>query len=207
MITGRGLVVVTAPTILPVSLFEAKQHVRAVDHDDDDALLKMYLRAAVNNAENFTGRAFTDRVLDYYLDNFPEENGPIELPAPPLLEVYGVFYSNSAPEQEYAADSYTVDVASRKARIGLNSGATWPTLVADDPMNVVRIRFRSGYIRDIEESPLVPNVPEDIKAAILLQVGTLYANRESVVIGHNAETLPMAWEHLLRPYRVHLALA
>lgn len=41
-----------------------------------------------------------------------------------------------------------------------------------------------------------------IKAAILLTCGHLFANRESVVVGYQAATLPMGAHDLLRPHRL-----
>lgn len=201
--TGRGIVIVSPPAICPVSLLEVKRHVRAVDFDDDDEMLALYLKAATNNAETFTGRAFIDQIIDYYVDSYPTNGSTwIELPKPPLIEMIGVF----GGETEYPADSYVLDTASRKARIGIPSGGSWPQNVAGS-LNAMRVRYRAGYVVDPEESPTVHNVPSDIKAAILLEVGHLYANRESVNVGNIVTPLPLAWEHLLRPYRVHLALA
>lgn len=41
-----------------------------------------------------------------------------------------------------------------------------------------------------------------VKAAILLTCGHLFANRESVVVGYQAGTLPMGAHDLLRPHRL-----
>lgn len=44
---------------------------------------------------------------------------------------------------------------------------------------------------------------DDVKAAMLLLIGHWYANRESVVIGQTAVTVPFAVESLLQPYRIY----
>jgi hypothetical protein len=46
-------------------------------------------------------------------------------------------------------------------------------------------------------------VNEAIKAAVLLIVGSLYAQREDVVVGMSVEQLPNGAEWLLAPYRVY----
>mgnify|MGYP003543873164 FL=1 len=46
-------------------------------------------------------------------------------------------------------------------------------------------------------------VNEAIKAAVLLIVGSLYAQREDVVVGVSVEQLPNGAEWLLAPYRVY----
>ncbi len=50
------------------------------------------------------------------------------------------------------------------------------------------------------DNPMVVN--NAIKAAILLTVGHLYANREDVVRGVVAQQLPMGARDLLRPWRI-----
>lgn len=46
-------------------------------------------------------------------------------------------------------------------------------------------------------------VNEAIKAAVLLIVGSLYAQREDVVVGMSVEQLPNGAEWLLAPYKVY----
>lgn len=196
-----ALKIITPPTSYPVSLAEAKAHLRFPD-TDEDALIEIYRKAATEDAENFTGRAFIDQVWDYYIDAFPT-TGAIKIPKPPLIELIGVFNLDSAAaEQEFAASGYVLDSASELARLTLAYGGTWPTPLT--VANAVRIRFRAGYLDD--NSPQVANVPFAIKAAILLTIGTLFANRETLVTGTIATLLPWSAQQLLRPYRVHTAI-
>lgn len=195
-----ALRLVTAPTTLPVTLAEAKAHLR-VDFDDDDTAITAMIRAAIAHAEQFTGRALIEQTWDLLLDAFP--TGSIDLPRAPLIEVTGVYYLDSAGvEQTLSSSSYVVDSASEPARVGLVYGGTWPAAL--DQAAAVRVRFVAGYIDDA--SPVSANVPYDIKAAILLIVGSLYANREDVVSG---QTYTLSWgaEALLRPHRVHTGMA
>lgn len=196
-----ALKLITPPASYPVSLEEAKAHLN-VNVDDHDSQIEIYRKAATEDAENFTGRAFIDQTWDYYLDAFP--TGEIKIPKPPMIGVLGVFYLDSAgAEQQFAESGYIVDATSELARITLVYGGTWPT--AQAVANAVRIRFRAGYLSD--DSPQVANVPFAVKAAILLTIGTLYANRETIVIGQTATLLPWASQQLLRPYRVYTAIA
>lgn len=198
-----GLKLITPATTYPVTLAEAKAHLN-VDDSEYDALIDLYIAAATDDAENFTGRAFYDQVWDYYLDAFPDDDTPIGLPRSPLIEVSGLFYRDSAGvEQTFGASGYGVDLATDPGRVSLVYGGAWPS--AQDVANAVRIRFRSGYV-DQDVSPESGNVPAAIKAAILLTVGTLYMQRETVVIGQTAAMIPWSAEQLLRPYRVHTAI-
>lgn len=201
-----ALKLITPPTTYPVSMVEAKAHLR-VDFTDDDTLIEIYRKAATEDVENFTGRAFCDQTWDLYLDEFPAAGGEIKIPKPPLIEVVGVFNLDSAgTEQEFSAASYSVDSASQLARIVPIYGGSWPT--PQTIANAVRVRFRTGYV-DEEQSPPSGSVPNAIKAAILMTLGTLYQNRETVVIGQTAAMLPWAAEQILRKgdYRVHTSLA
>jgi hypothetical protein len=86
----------------------------------------------------------------------------------------------------------------------LVANGSWPTTIHQ--ANAVRIRFRAGYI-DAANSPPIDSVDFPIKAAILLNLGNLYRNRETYVVGQAVSGLPWAAEQLLRPYRVKLGLA
>lgn len=198
-----ALKLVTPPASYPISLAEAKEHLRVQDDDDDD-LISAMVEAATQSAEVFTGRAFIDQTWDYFLDALPTDGSVIQLPNPPLIEVAGLFYLDSADDElTFNEARYVVDDASAKARIALANGGAWPT--AATRMNAIRIRFRAGYLNPV--SPEEAMVPGPIKSAIKLTIGHLYANRESVVVGTTAVQLPFAAEWLLRQYRVHTGMA
>jgi len=191
---------VSAPEDFAVSLAEAKQHLR-VEDDAQNTLIELYLQAATLAAENFLGRALVNQTWDFFTDGFPADGSGVAIPKPPLLEVLGVFYSyGGGAETEVPAASYRIDRSGPdNVLIPAELYGTWPTSTA------VRIRFRAGYV-DMSEPP-VNRVPESIKAAILLTVGHLFANRESVVIGSTAVDMPRGAEWLLRPHRVALGMA
>lgn len=196
-----ALKLVSPAETFPVTIEDAKRHLN-VDFTDHDSLIEIYVAAATAHAEQFCGRAFAEQTFDYYLDAFPADGGAIKLPMPPLYSVEGVFYGPAASEQTFPADSYVVDRASAPGRVALVSGAAWPTLT--EQANAVRIRFVAGYFLD--DSPQDVLFPKDVRGAILLILGTLYANRETIVIGQSAVQLPWAAEQLLRPHRVHTAI-
>lgn len=194
--------VITAAIEDPVTLAEAKTHLRE-DGSDQDSLITDLISAATEHAESFMGRALISRTLDYYLDTFPGDDEAIKLPLPPLIEVTGVFYIDAdGVEQEFT--DFEVDTAGAPGRIYTGPNTDWP-----DPRvsaNAVRVRYRAGYV-DTDPSPNTGSVPKDIKAAIKLIVGTLYENRETVVTGQSAVMMPLSAEHLLRRRRVELSAA
>ena len=222
-----GLTLVTAPANQPVTLDEAKAHLR-VDFTDDDDMIEALIEAAsgwVDGPNGFLGRALIDQTWDLYLDHFPcgphrhqafayhhghrrHRHDAIEIPLPPLIEVLGVYYLDTTGNEQLLDESlYTVDPTSETNQPGriIPAGTSrWPQTSCD--ANSVRIRFRAGYI-DSSVSPATDNVPRPIRAAILLHIGDLYSNRETMVVGERVAPLPWAAEQLLRPYRVTMSMA
>lgn len=199
-----GLKLVTAPIIYPVTLAEMKKHLR-VDFDDDDELIaNVTIPAATQHIDGKDGwlqRALIDQTWDLYLDTFPCGSA-IRIPLPPLIEVVGLFYTDEdGAEQEIDSANYVVDDTGANAWLVANADFSWPSIMAT--VNAVRLRFRAGYV-DTSLSPQGGVVPGPIRAAILLYGGTLYAHRETIVIGQTAVQLPWAAEQLLQPYRVYI---
>jgi uncharacterized phiE125 gp8 family phage protein len=203
VVTPVALELITAPTTYPITLAEAKLHLH-VDHSDEDSLINLLIDSAtahVDGPGGFLGRALINQTWELVLDAFPDDE--ITVPLPPLIEVISVKYDNTAGnEQVLAAGGYKVDMASEPGRIV--STGTWPTTI--DRINAVRVRFRAGYV-DTGVSPAQGKVPGDIKAGILLYLGSLYANREQVVVGTSAVPLPWGAEELLLRKRIELSMA
>jgi uncharacterized phiE125 gp8 family phage protein len=179
-----GLKLITPSAVDAITLTEAKAHLRVVD-SDDDTYISALVKSASTNAEQWLGRALIDQTWDLYLDTFPTTHQEIMIPKPPLIEVISIIYDQpDGTEATVDAGDYFVD---------------------NDAINSVRVRFRAGYLDT--SSPPQNAVPFDIKAGILLSVGTMYEAREQVVIGTVAVKLPWGVENLLRPHRVLLGMA
>lgn len=193
--------VITPPSDYPLTLAELKAHLR-VDTSDEDGLITAYLAAATSHAEKFLGRALITQTLELVLDKFYDAQ--IVIPMPPLQSVASVRYDDSSGDEQLLAENtdYLVDTASAPGWIAAVN-KTWPTTI--DTINAVRIRYIAGYVDS--NSPQAENVPFDIKAAIMLMAGSLYAHRENVVVGFTAAMMPWSAEQLLRQHRVELALA
>jgi uncharacterized phiE125 gp8 family phage protein len=195
---------ITPPATTPVTLAEAKAHLRVIDADDD-TVISAYIQAATKSAEAFLGRALVDQTWDLYLDSFPVgADLEIKIPKPPLIEVLSITYDDaSGLQQSVAATDYYVDTISEPGWIVPTGGLTWPTPL--DAINSVRIRFRAGYLDN--NSPQQQAVPDDIKSAVLLTIGNFYEQREGQVIGTVVYQLPWGVEQLLRQHRVLLGMA
>jgi uncharacterized phiE125 gp8 family phage protein len=182
------LQLVSPPTLEPVTLDEAKAHLK-VDTTDDDALIGTLISAARARAEWHTGRAFLTQSWTCLLDAWPCA-GWIEIPLPPLQAV-STITTYAANDAATVLDSslYQVDAASNPARIALKPGVTLPVNLR--ALNAIEIAFTAGY-GDAES-----NVPAQIRAAILELVANAYANR-----GDTSGDLPLEALALLAPYRI-----
>jgi uncharacterized phiE125 gp8 family phage protein len=84
-----------APTTLPVTLQEAKDHLR-VDVADDDGLITAQINAATSWVEEYTGRQLVTATYLLTLDCFPLWNAtPITLPRPPAIAVTSITYTKT----------------------------------------------------------------------------------------------------------------
>lgn len=77
-----SLKISVAPVTEPVSLDEAKLHLR-VDLTDEDTLIDTLIAAAREDCEKFQNRAYISQTWELWLDAFPSRNY-IELPLPPF---------------------------------------------------------------------------------------------------------------------------
>lgn len=198
---------ITPPPVLPLTLDEAKLHLR-VDNTEEDSLITGYIAAATAFADGeygFLGRALVTQTWELVLDAFPVHE--IKVPLPPLQSVDAIKYDDpQGNEQVVATTAYWVDSASEPAWI-VPATAGWPTAVLD-AVNAVRVRFTAGFDPSTDSPPdLRANIPQSIKQALLLQVGQFYAQREDISIGLMANKLSFGAEQLLRPYRVVVPFA
>lgn len=190
-----SLTIVTPPAEEPVSLTEAKNHLR-VDLSDDDSLISALIVAAREHAEAITRRAFITQTLKLSLDAFPANNGPIYVPMPPLQSVNSLKYFDTDGVEQTLNEGkdYLVDNESEPGRITPAPDTGWPA--TQNRPNAVSVEFVAGF-GDASK------VPQGIKQAILLMVGHWYENREAVTMqGNNAGELPMAVDSLLMMHRI-----
>jgi hypothetical protein len=203
-----GLKIVTGPAATPVSRTEARNHLR-LDDDVDDSLVRAYIQAATDWAENYTGRFLVSRTCQMMLDGARELESPlwegmrtgpsnvayldhIELAAAPVISVESIkYYSDDDTQYTWAASNYFVDTFSEPAKVVLRDGGTYPTDLR--AANGLEINFTAGY----GSNPSA--VPEAIKVAILQYIAFLYEHRGDNEAGMQS---PPVLRALLDPYRV-----
>lgn len=188
--TGR-VRVVEQPAAEPLGLLEVKNHLRVdADITVDDALITSLIVAARQGAEHLTGRSLITQKLEMALDSFDQV---IELLRSPVQSVDSVkFIDTNGVVQTIATNKYVLDDFSTLPRLVPVYGYYWPQNRAQ--ANAVTIAYTAGY-------GTADAVPREIKQWMLLRIGVLYENRESVNVGNIVTELPFV-DRLLDPYRV-----
>ena len=190
-----ALQLISAPAIEPVTLAEAKTHLR-VDFADDDTYITSLIVAARERAEGFLRRALITRTYDLYLDDFPAA-GSIPLPKPPLQSVLSVKYidANSVTRTLTENTDYIVDKISEPGWVVLPSGISWPT--TKDIIAAVTIRFKAGY------GDAAATVPGVFQIAMKQMILGWYDVREPYGDATKNSPLPAAAEALLWHWRFY----
>jgi len=132
--------ITTPATTDPVSLTEAKLHLR-VDSTADDELIRNLIHAATVWCERYEGRAYCVQTITAKLDNWQDE---IVLPVAPLLQVESVSYLDAEGDtQTLATTYYDVDAHREPGRITLAYQQSWPALYPVP--DAVTIVYKVGY--------------------------------------------------------------
>lgn len=193
-----ALSLVTGPQTDPLTLAEAKLHLR-VDVADEDGLIDGLVKAAREHAESFTHRALLTQTWDCILDDFPAWGSAIYLPKAPLISVTSVSYvDQNGTTQPWASSNYTVDAPAgpwaRQGRVVPSYNVPYP--VTRSVENAVTVRFVAGY------GASAASVPASIRHAMKILISTWYGpGRDSVALDRRVELIPNTVDALLWPYK------
>ncbi|MGY3609923.1 MULTISPECIES: head-tail connector protein [unclassified Bradyrhizobium] len=185
-------VLVAPPASTPVTLAEAKMHLR-VDHDDEDALISSLISAVTDHLDGWTGILGRCLVEQQWRQDFDAFAQCLPLPLGPVMDIVSVTWRSSTNQSSPVdASTYTLrtDGGGRSFVRFKNSFSAPDDL---DERAAVSVTYKAGY----------ETVPPAIKAAMLLHIGTLYERREAVADGSLAE-LPMGAAMLIAPYRARV---
>jgi len=172
----------------PITLEQAKQHLRVV-YDDEDSYISGLIVAAREMAEGKLNRTIKQRVRESAFCNWTN----IVLRKPPFVSVESLSYIDSSGEEQYLED-YAVRSRSEPARIALPYGFSAPSVQPSDEAIVVR--YVAGYPEG--------QVPQPIIQWMLLVIGTMYENRETMSAGVSVTSIPEEFfKWLLQPYMVY----
>jgi uncharacterized phiE125 gp8 family phage protein len=160
------------PAVEPVSLAEAKQHLR-VDTADDDTYIGTLIKAAREWVEEYLDRSLVYTQWQVKADLFPVE---FEVPRPPMATdgtftaVVLSYEATDGTTKTVAGSDYRVDRDATPAVVRNVYNGTWPSDAVYDS-NAITLTFWAGYGAD------ATNVPQVVKHACLMLVAHWYERR------------------------------
>ena len=195
----RSLTRQTQPAVEPVTLSEAKAHLR-VDTTADDAYIGSLISAAREWCEQYLDRSLVHTQWVMRFDKFPPDGTmDIELPRPPMATagtataVALTFTYENGTTATYSTASYRVDRDGVPGTVKTLYGQTWPPHLQDD--NAISVTWWGGY------GASGTSVPAAIRHAMLMLVGFWYENRSTVLVGSISKQLEFAVESLLSSHK------
>jgi uncharacterized phiE125 gp8 family phage protein len=171
----------TQPSVEPLTLAEAKAHLREVG-TSEDAYITALIPVARQQAENIMRRTIITSSWVKTEDRFP---AAIRLPMGRVQSITEVRYRDpDGVDLVMAPVGYTLDNSGdgRPAWLYPSADYDWPD-TWDQP-NGVAVTYSAGF------GPTAADVPEPIKQWMLLTIGTHFAHREAVVTGTIVAALP-----------------
>lgn len=202
----------TDPASAPITLAQAKAHLR-LDSDDEDDFVQVLIDVATQIFDG-TGKV-RDGILgcammtqtwmletERWVVPFRRairmasdyriwiEHGPVQ-----SVESIQV-YTNDALV-DWPQENWRVGHEDTRAFVTLAVGGSWPTY--DFREDAFQVAFTAGYGDTPED------VPAPLRAAMLLMIGHLFENRQSVIVSASRATaieVPQAVDMLIAPYKV-----
>ena len=181
------VLLISPPAVEPVSLDEAKAHLRLTGTDDDTWLAAMIAAARIH-VETATRRSLIDQTWRLCLDAWPPGD-LLVLPVGPVRAVTEItVYDAEGTPSLLPPSAWTLDVAD--ARLHLGNGGPRPGRV----FNGLEIDMIAGY------GPSSLSVPQPLRLAVMMLVARWYEDREGMAFGLVAADIAGAFETLIAPY-------
>ena len=185
-------ILLSAPAVEPVTLADAKQHLR-VEHDADDDLIAALIAGARVHVEAQTRRALISQSWRLSRDAWPADGRIAVLPVPLVALGAARIYRRDGSTQSIDPAAFVIDKAAAPAVLSFAAGAM------PAPGRVI------GGIEldlDVGYGAAPDDVPQPLRQAIRVLVAHWYENRGLAAIGRAVAALPQTALALLAPYRV-----
>ena len=181
------LTVITPPAEPPVSLTEARDHLR-IGHDGEDAYVLRLIDAATARLEGAAGLALVTRALRKTYSHWPARlQGRGELLRPgPVSRLLAVGVRNASG----GVEDHTVRFKLDCGRLTLRP---WSILAQIADTSAVEVDFEAGYAASAGD------VPADLKQAVLMLAAEAYGRDGRM--GETADGLPGAVQSILAARR------
>lgn len=182
----------TPPAAEPLTKAEVKLHTRIeADETAEDDQLDILIQAARQHVEKAIQRPLITQSWTYKARCF---DSIINLKAN-LITVDEIRYIDTdGVQQTLASSEYDFDKDSPVGRVYPAYDKSWPSV--RDQINAVEIDFTVGY------GEAGSDVPQPIRAAMLLLIAHWYENRTAVTMGVSGAPVPIGYDMLLSTYKI-----
>ena len=182
------LFITEQPLGAPVTLAEAKAHMR-VETGDEDSLIGQLIGVATAHLESETGLALMTQKWRLCLDALPA-CGPVLLRRSPVRTVDAVtVYDAGGSPRELDLSGALLDAHARPARLHLADPRPGQVL------NGIEIDFTAGF------GDTGADVPNALRQAILQHVAQMYEFRGAVPLANQPAGVPNGYDRLVAPFR------
>jgi uncharacterized phiE125 gp8 family phage protein len=187
------LILTSGPAAEPVTLAEAKAHLR-VDGAAEDTLISSLIVTSRLHVEAAMGLALIIQSWSWFLDAWPA--GPaLDLPLRPIQSIAAVrTYDETGTPTPLDPATYLLDGNGAPPRLIRQGALLWPRPARI--ANGIEVAFTAGY------GETAADVPAPIRQAILILVAHWYEHRSPLEPGSPAEPMPGMVSELLAPYRI-----
>lgn len=195
-----GATLVTPPAVEPITLAQAKNHLR-VDIADDDALIGILITAAREACEAFIHGSLITQTWRVSFDAFPENPlDSIRIPIEPLQSVssfkwWDQFFNLTTMTVAtpgpgpFLSTDYILDTDREPPRLVLPPGNAWPG-VSLWPVSPLQVTVVAGFGAD------GTHVPQSYINGMLMCIAHWYENRPTVeTSGAVGKEVPMSAEY------------
>lgn len=186
-----ALVLTSGPASEPVTVAEAKAHLR-LDGNAEDLLIASLILTSRLHIEAAMGLALITQSWRLILDRWPAwPEVPIPLRPIQSITSVNVLAADGTPET-MPASGYILHQHGWPPRL-IRTGTAWPA-----PGRVaagIEIAFAAGYGAGASD------VPAPIRQALLMLVAHWYEHRDPIEIGSTVIAIPAGVSELLAPYR------
>lgn len=183
---------VTGPAVTPISLSEAKAHLR-VDSTDEDTLIEGLISAAVSHfdARGLLGRAM---ITQTWAEYFPQYVERVRLSMTPFISLTSVqYYDKDNVLQTATLSDFETWKHGDYVILKAKENFQWPQGYTRP--DAFKVTYQAGY------GSSATDVPQSVRQAMLLAVAHWHEHRMAVDDTKMVE-LPMAVDALLANERV-----